>query len=530
MPGEGVPLPDRRFSEQYAITVSEPQDFAMKVFHDDGLRQSFHVSIGSRGMFYLNLKGRNLYFSTRATNWFLPNSGIEWRTSVLRAIVDTLVDVAEAAETAPTAPWSLQHLHEEPEAREDPTLGAPQAAYTIRSHGTRLTGAVILALALVLFLLSISIMTTRAPTPGLICMGASLPLILVGILASRKGTERIVIFERGLTHRVGRRTQVYAWDDTKHVWGRWVRGSLKPRYTLERVDGKRLKLSSKVANDEQLMTHVQKGTYEAQIKELLSQHRQRKPIAFGPISIEGQALTCGDQQFALDQIKALPVDFKGFLSVNIGKELIPLGKVKVDQVPDLHILNGLLTELQGESSAMSALVAEGEYADFVETYATDRRFEIVEEGLKQLFAETDKRFVIFTEPDSGRFIQFLKLDDQAMMFDLPLANLDSETFSRASSFFHGILTSSPVMPTRDGSYQVDFPADTRGILEASGLAVAVLDQVFLLSQECSLEVTSGTSRIRRPLPPRIGPTAVGAKALAAASAHDGVKGWCLIGD
>jgi hypothetical protein len=239
------------------------------------------------------------------------------------------------------------------------------------------------------------------------------------------------------------------------------------------------------------MTHVQKGTYEAQIKGLLSQHRRRKPIAFGPISIEGQALTCGDQQFALDQIKALPVDFKGFLSVNIGKELVPLGKVKVDQVPDLHILNALLTELQGESSAMSALVAEAGYVDFVEAYAGDRRFAIIEEGLKQLFAETEKLFVIFTEPDSGHFIQFLKLGEPAVMFDLPLANLYAETFHRASSLFRGILTSGPVLPGRDGSYQVDFMADTQGILEASGLGVAVLHQIFLLSQECSLEVKSG---------------------------------------
>jgi hypothetical protein len=492
-PGEGVPLPDRRFSDRYAITVSDPQDLAMKVFHDDGLRQSFQASIGPRGMFYLNLQGRNLYFSTRATNWFLPNSGIEWRAGVLRAILDTLVDVVEAAEAAPTVPWSMQHLHEEPEVREHPTLGAPQAAYTIRSHGTRLSGAVILALALVLFLLSISIMTTRAPTPGLICMGASLPLILMGVLASRKGMERIVVFERGLTHRVGRRMQVYAWEDIKHVWGRWVRGALKPRYTLERIDGRKLKLSSKVANDEQLMTFVQEGTHDAQIQELLSDHRGGKSIAFGPISIEGESLICGDQRFALDEIKALPVDVKGFLSVNIRKESVSLGKVKVNQVPDLHVLNGLLTELQGEWSAMSARVAEAECADFVEAYAGDRRFAIVEEGLEQLLEDIASRFLIFTEPNSGDFIQFLKLGDQAVMFDLPLANLDAETFHRASSFFHGILTSSPVLPTRDGSYQVDFTADAQGILEASGLGVAVLDQVFLLSQECSLEVKSGKS-------------------------------------
>jgi hypothetical protein len=162
-------------------------------------------------------------------------------------------------------------------------------------------------------------------------------------------------------------------------------------------------------------------------------------------------------------------------------------------VSNLHILNGLLTELQDEYSAMGALVAEAEYADFVEAYAGDRRFAIIEKGLEQLLEDTTNRFLIFTEPNSGHFIQFLKLGDQAVMFDLPLANLDAETFHRASSLFRGILTSGPVLPGRDGSYQVDFMADTQGILEASGLGVAVLDQVFLLPQECSLEVKSGKS-------------------------------------
>jgi hypothetical protein len=69
----------------------------------------------------------------------------------------------------------------------------------------------------------------------------------------------------------------------------------------------------------------------------------------------------------------------------------------VDQVPDLHILNGLLTELQGESPAMGALAAETECVDFAEAYAGDRRFAIIEEGLEQLFQDAENRFVIFTD-------------------------------------------------------------------------------------------------------------------------------------
>jgi hypothetical protein len=55
-----------------------------------------------------------------------------------------------------------------------------------------------------------------------------------------------------------------------------------------------------------------------------------------------------------------------------------LRKVKVGQVPDLHILNGLLTELQGDPSAMAALTAETEYADLVAAYFGDRRFAIIQ--------------------------------------------------------------------------------------------------------------------------------------------------------
>jgi hypothetical protein len=56
-----------------------------------------------------------------------------------------------------------------------------------------------------------------------------------------------------------------------------------------------------------------------------------------------------------------------------------------------------------------------------------------------------------------------------LTFDLPLANLDAETFHPASSLLQGILTSGPLLPTHDGSYQDDFTADMQGILEARGL-------------------------------------------------------------
>jgi hypothetical protein len=54
---------------------------------------------------------------------------------------------------------------------------------------------VILALALVLFLLSLAGMASETPTTGYICMDSSLLLILMGILASHRGTERIVVLE-----------------------------------------------------------------------------------------------------------------------------------------------------------------------------------------------------------------------------------------------------------------------------------------------------------------------------------------------
>ena len=105
--GEGVELPDRLFAERYAVTVSDPADLAVKVFHDEGQRQRFHASIGARGRFSLNLEGRTLELSTRSSGWFLPDRGIEWRTGVLKAILDALVEVVEAAEQAPIAPWRL---------------------------------------------------------------------------------------------------------------------------------------------------------------------------------------------------------------------------------------------------------------------------------------------------------------------------------------------------------------------------------------------------------------------------------------
>ena len=107
-PDRGMPLPDLSFSERYAITLSEPQDFALKIFQSDSLREQFNQSLGKRAAFQLTLEKQSLFCNSRASGWLLPANSVEWRPQVLRQILNTLSAVADQAETVDTANRSVK--------------------------------------------------------------------------------------------------------------------------------------------------------------------------------------------------------------------------------------------------------------------------------------------------------------------------------------------------------------------------------------------------------------------------------------
>jgi hypothetical protein len=107
-------------------------------------------------------------------------------------------------------------------------------------------------------------------------------------------------------------------------------------------------------------------------------------------------------------------------------------------------------------------------------------------------ADPDKGFVILREPETGHFVQLLKVGDDALVFDLPLGGMDDETHARALAFFGDRGVKTPVLQGRQGVYQRDFTGDAPGLEEASEFATAVLEQVFGLPEAGELEVTYGS--------------------------------------
>jgi hypothetical protein len=187
--------------------------------------------------------------------------------------------------------------------------------HVIAGYRSRLTGAVILGLAIVLVLLSITLLSGDTPAVGRVCLGVAEPFALVGVYASLVRIERITVLDRGLTHRRGRRIDAYPWEGIEAVWSTRRRRAGSTAYELEREDGKRLKIGRRVPNGEQQMASVLRGTGDAKVETALRDYRSGRRLPFGSIRLEGDTLTCGQRTFAIEEVASAEVHATGRITV-----------------------------------------------------------------------------------------------------------------------------------------------------------------------------------------------------------------------
>jgi len=499
-PGEGIPLPDKKFSDRYTVTASEPRDFAMKVFHSENLRKRVSETVGRRRSFYLGVEKRGLHFSSLGQNWFLPHAAIEWRTGVMKEMINTLCEVAEAAEAAPEAPGTMEHLRSEAEAQAFPTLGNPEGAVSFGRYGkyvTRPGGAVIMGIALALLLLIVVATTNDDIVMRQVCFSCMAPFILYGIFASIRPRERMFVFESGLTYKRGGKTTAYRWEDIETIWQQRRRTMPFPVYTLEMKDGKKLRLKGLMEHEAQLMKGILRGHWSTKKQELLSQHENGQPLDFGPFCIEGKELVCDNGQgFTLRSISNFTVDPRGMILVTASKKTVSPGRVSLRDMPNFHLMESLVQSLGGKKVKLEEKkAAKPAPVQPSGDYKFDPRFRLIVENLVQLMKERKEEFVIFSVPVSEHFVQFLKVGNDGVLFDLPMVGLDDETYARAVDFLDRFGSGLWARSGRDGIYQVEFLGDAAGIDEAAGLAVAVLVEVFGLGEEIQLGVEYGKQSI-----------------------------------
>jgi len=485
--GGGLSLPDHRFSDRYKIVLSEPQDFAMKVFHNAELRKTFSQTIGLRPRFYMHIEKRALTFSTRARNVFLPWSGIEWRIPYLLAMIDTLIDVLDAAEQAPEEPWPLTHLEALPEAAEATGLGEVQGEFTLQRVRYNVLGAVTLAIGLVLLLLAI-VMMLGSNAFNLVCTGAALPFLVLGAALSRTRIERVLVYEGGLAmHRKGKTGRV-AWDEIEHIWTRRLRRR-KNVPTLVLKQGKRtlLKIDHTFPNRTQFLAILDERYLQPRVNRASAALKTGKKLTFGALEVDDVQLFAGEHVLPWNAITGLIVKKANLVATLQRHEEVVLGPV--EDIPDVRILQALLkTQSAGSVPAgQDQRVVEAAYGEITQ----DPGYGVVLRHLHTFVGDSEKTFVIFENKRTKDFVQFLKLGPDGLLLDFPVHSLDMAKRERIQRFFALRGAEQEGQPEQDGVFQLEFLSDEEGLAEAAETALQVLRIVISPGPSTPLKITTG---------------------------------------
>lgn len=95
------------------------------------------------------------------------------------------------------------------------------------------------------------------------------------------------------------------------------------------------------------------------------------------------------------------------------------------------------------------------------------------------------------DPDNltGKFVQFLKLGNDAIMLDVPMESLRDEELDRARWFSNELGADRADAPL--GSFYLDYLHEPRGIRSAATTAVGVFRDIFQILDDKTLETRFG---------------------------------------
>ncbi|MBN2555870.1 MAG: hypothetical protein JXA97_08020 [Anaerolineales bacterium] len=485
--GFGLSLPDPLFSNRYQITLSEPQDFAWKVFHDPDLRRRFHADVGIRSSLFMQIRGQALTFSTRARSLLFPWAGMEWRVGRLTAMIDCLVDVLAAAEEAPQEPWPLEQLTTLPEAKRAVSLGEPLGEFGLRRRRWGLSGAVFLGAGFALLLLGVFVGLANL-FAGLLCTALTFPLLAFGVQASRVPDERVLAFEGGFTrHRRGK-TTVVPWDEVEHIWTKRLRRR-QPAPALILKQGERvlLEVGPDFPNRKQFMDILHARVLSSKAAMLEDALGMGKRLSFGPLTLDATLLHAPGRELPRDRFHRLDIRGRELLAVSSGGSRVALGDVEA--VPDIPLLEALLGSVTAAEATRGGQVSRP-LPEPPDTRA-DHRFGQVLRALHDLTASKEDTFVVLEDPSSQGFVQFLQMGPDVVLLDLPEVSLDPAARERACAFFEA-RGAEPVL-CLDGSrtFQLDFMSDEEGREQAAETVVLLLRQVHELEGDLLLRVRTG---------------------------------------
>ncbi len=179
-------------------------------------------------------------------------------------------------------------------------------------------------------------------------------------LNARKLLElRILAFRDGVARMDGTIAQTARWDEVNVVWRyqrtiteRYRQGQPQAatQFVLQLADDRRIEFDDSIMQHEELRKYVEAKTLAFLLPIALDAIRGGANLSFGPISASSEGIHNKDEVLPWGDLKSIENN-NGSISVRSLLTTVPFCKLKISEVPNPHLLFGLVSKLSGQGNS-----------------------------------------------------------------------------------------------------------------------------------------------------------------------------------
>jgi hypothetical protein len=176
--------------------------------------------------------------------------------------------------------------------------------------------------------------------------------ILAAVNASLNWKKSVVVYDKGLSYSDSKGIQTWGWHEvewfyaaiTKHYYYGIYTGTTY-LYTLQKVDGARLKLDNKFKQIESAGRLVGQKVTPYQYDRLLKKLRSGQTVLLGPIAINKENIAVGKRSYLWDDVERVVIQ-KGYVNIKKrGGGWFSGASAPVSAIPNLDALFAVVNQI-----------------------------------------------------------------------------------------------------------------------------------------------------------------------------------------
>ena len=505
--GKGIDIGDAAFTRAVKIGESEPQDFALRVFRSEELRQKIQHTLGSHARIF------SLYIAGSSLDYL--GYQVPLRAQRLEELLVLLTDIAQAVEHAPEESWPLEHV-QLPDVVHQAGWSAPFAEYH-RIKGGLIGGTA--ASLLGIFLLSLGSCAISSPAPyslelGLMAYALGLPFFVLGLIFFWRRRDRLLFFEQGLVHESLRGVVFYPWENMLEVWRKavyrrfeFVGSATTPpliltyKYLLVNGQGDKLSIDDRFNAYSSLRKNLESETKKKMLPDAWNAFEAGQRLSFGAISVDRSNFHILGVNIPIENLGGLKVIERtrhgwfgerpeNYLQIRDRGTWVDWRDLTASQIPNILLLQALCDRIirkrkGGKPAKKSKAVA----LPLNSLLLSQENYTAIHQALHTLIESEQGSVLNLCHPPSDKLIQAQSMGNRHGLVDFPAERLEEGEIERAQKLFEEIGIPLDENTMGYATWIIDFTHEPADLERAASIVFLLFCEVFALGNDFELSVT-----------------------------------------